>query len=210
MYRFGVSETLRSSRWSAWVFSSGLKDACFSGNGGDGFKRLIDLFAGVFAGHDGANTGFAFGDGGEGDAGGHDAGVEEGAGEVHGAAAIADEDGCDGSLAFGGSVAACVKAGACEFLLEVGGVGPKTLDAVGLVFEDVECGDAGGSDRWRVRGGEEEGAGAMVEIVDEVAAAAHVTAECSDGLGEGADLDVDFIGGVKVIDGAAAVAAEDA
>ena len=101
----------------------------------------------MFAGHDGANTGFTFGDGGEGDAGGHDSGVEEGAGEVHGAAPVADDDGCDGGLAFWGGVAAYVEAGVGELLLEVRGVGPEAVDTVGLVFEDVEGGDAGGGDR---------------------------------------------------------------
>jgi len=136
----------------------------------------------VFAGHDGANTGFTFGDGGEGDAGGHDSGVEEGARELHGAAAVADDDGGDGGLAFGGGVAADVESGVGELLLEVGGVGPEAVDAVWLVFEDVECSDAGCCDRWRMRGGEEERTGAMVEVVDEIATAADVSAESSDGF----------------------------
>ena len=100
----------------------------------------------MLAGHDGADAGFAFGDGGEGDAGGHDSGVEEGAGEVHGAAAVADDDGGDGGFALWGGVAAYVEAGVGELLLEVVGVVPEALDAVGLVFEDVEGGDAGGGD----------------------------------------------------------------
>jgi hypothetical protein len=58
-----------------------------------------------------------------------------------------------------------------------------------------------------VRGGEEERASAMVEVVDEIAAAADVTAECSDGFREGAYLDIDARGAVEVIDGAATVAA---
>ena len=123
-----------------------LQDAHFFGDGGEDFEGLIDLCAGVFAGHDGADAGFALGDGGEGDAGGHDAGVEEGAGEVHGAAAVADDDGGDGGFAGGGGAAADVEAGVGELLLEVAGVVPEALDAFGLVFEDVEGGDAGGGD----------------------------------------------------------------
>ena len=65
----------------------------------------------MFAGHDGADAGFAFGDSGEGDAGGHDAGVEERAREVHGASAVADDDGSDGGFAFWGGAAADVEAG---------------------------------------------------------------------------------------------------
>jgi len=48
-------------------------------NGGEDFEGLVDLFAGVFAGHDGADAGFALGNGGEGDSGGHEARFEEGA-----------------------------------------------------------------------------------------------------------------------------------
>ena len=157
-------------------------------------KRLIDLGAGVLAGHDGANAGFALGDGRKGDAGGHDSGVEERAGEVHGATAVADDDGGDGGFALWGGVAAYVEASVGELLLEVEGVVPQALDAVGFGFEDVEGGDAGCGDRGWMRGGEEEGAGAVVEIVDEVAAAADIAAECADCLGQSADLHVDFVG----------------
>ncbi len=94
---------------------------------------MIDFRSGVFAGHDGANAGFAFGDGGEGNAGGHDSGVEEGPGEVHGAAAVADDDGGDGGFAFWSGVAADVEAGVGELLFEVVGVVPEALDAVGFI-----------------------------------------------------------------------------
>ena len=169
-----------------------MENSHFFGDGGEDFEGLIDLGAGVLAGHDGADAGLAFGDGGEGDAGGHDAGVEESAGEVHCRAAVADDDGGDGGFAGRGGVAADVEAGVGELLLEVVGVVPEALDALGLVFENVEGGDAGGGDRGRMRGGEEKGAGAVVEVVDEVAAAADVAAERADGFGERADLDVDL------------------
>jgi hypothetical protein len=80
---------------------SGGKDPHFLGDRSEDFEGLVDLSAGVFAGHDGANASFAFGNGGEGDASGHDAGVEEGAAKVHGATAVADDDGGDGGLALG-------------------------------------------------------------------------------------------------------------
>ena len=44
-----------------------------------------------------------------------------------------------------------------------------------------------------MRGGEEEWPRAMVEVVDEIAAAADVAAECADGLGERADLHVNLL-----------------
>src|SRR6266550_9538132 len=90
---------------------SGFEDSHLLCDGGEDFKGLIDFGSGVFAGHDGANACFAFGDGGEGDAGGHDAGVEEGAGEVHGATAVSDDYGSDGGFTFWGGVAAYVEAG---------------------------------------------------------------------------------------------------
>src|SRR5580704_14898967 len=124
----------------------GLQNSHLFRDGCEDVKSLIDLGACMFAGHDGANAGFSLGDGGEGDAGGHNAGVEEGAGEVHGAAAVADDDGSYGGFAFWRGVAADVEAGVGELLLEVVGVVPEALDAVGFVFENVEGGDAGGGD----------------------------------------------------------------
>ncbi len=61
-------------------------------------------------------------------------------------AAVADDDGSDGGFAGGCGVAADVEAGVGELLLEVVRVVPEALDAVGLVLEDVEGGDAGGGD----------------------------------------------------------------
>ena len=186
-----------------------VEDTHFSGDGGEDLEGLIDLFAGVFAGHDGADAGFALGDGGEGDACGHDSCIEEGFAEVHGSAAVSDDDGSDGGFAGRSGAAAYVEAGVGELLLEVAGVRPETLDALGFLFEDGEGGDAGGRDRWRVRGGEEEGAGAVVEVVDEVAAATDVAAKGSDGLGEGAYLHIDTGSALEVIDRATAVASEN-
>ena len=127
-------------------FLSGLQYSHFLRDRGEDFEGLIDFGPGVFAGHDGADAGFALGDGGKGDAGGHDSGVEKGAGEVHSATAVADDDGGDGGFALGCGVAAYVEAGVGELLLEVVGVVPKALDSVGFVFEDVERCNAGGCD----------------------------------------------------------------
>jgi len=104
----------------------------------------------VFAGHDGANAGLAFGNSRERDAGCHEASVEEGAGEVHGPAAVADDNRGDRGLALRCGVAANIEANIGELLLEVGRVGPETLDTLGFGLEDVEGGDAGGRDRWWV------------------------------------------------------------
>jgi len=50
----------------------------------------------------------------------------------------------------------------------------------------------------------------VAEVVDEVLGAADIAAEDADGLGEGADLDIDAAVKPEVVDGAATVAAEDA
>lgn len=181
-----------------------------SRSGGEDFERLVELLARVFAGHDDADARLAFGDGWESDASSHQAMLEQRAREVHGLAAIAQDDGDDGRLGGRGRAAADVEAGVLKLLLEVGGVVPQALDAFGLVLEDVECCDTGGGDRWRVRRAEQEGACAMVEEVDEISRSADITAERADGLRERTDLHVDLAVDIKVIDGAAAVAAENA
>jgi hypothetical protein len=146
-----------------------LQDAHLSGGGGEDLEGLVQLLAGMLTGHDDADAGLAFGNGGECDAGGHKALFEEGLGEVHGAAAVSDDDGDDGRFRGGGGVSADVEARGGELLLEVVGVGPEALDAFGLVLKNVEGCDAGGGDGRRMRGGEEEGARAVVEKVDQVA-----------------------------------------
>ncbi len=110
--------------------------------------------------------------------------------EVHGSASVADDDGCDGRLAGGCGAAAYVEPGVRELLLEVAGVGPETLDAFRLVLEHVERRDARCRDRRRVRGGEEKRTGAVIEVVDEVAAAADITAQRANGLRERAHLHI--------------------
>jgi hypothetical protein len=64
--------------WTSWFDNllSGLQDSYRLGDCGEYFKGLIDFGSGVFAGHDGADAGFAFGDCGKGDTGSHYARVE--------------------------------------------------------------------------------------------------------------------------------------
>jgi len=73
------------------------------------FEGLIELLAGVLAGHDGADAGLPSGPS-EGDAGAEDARFEEGAREIHGLAAVADDDGRDRGFARRGIDAADVEA----------------------------------------------------------------------------------------------------
>jgi hypothetical protein len=178
-------------------------------NAGQDFQCLVDLPAGVLAGHDGANAGFALGNGWEGDAGGHETSVEESFAEVHRLASVTDDDRRDGRFALWGGFAADVETGVGELLLEVVSVGPEALDALRLGLENVEGCNAGSRDRWRVRGGEEEWPSAVIEIVDEIARAADVAAECSNSFGQRAYLHIDALRAVKMIHTAATIAAEN-
>ena len=49
-----------------------LKNGHLASRRRQGFEVYVDLVAGMLAGHDATDAGFAFGDGREGDAGGHD------------------------------------------------------------------------------------------------------------------------------------------
>ena len=86
-----------------------------------------------------------------------------------------DDDGADAGVAFwdGG------EAETGEFRLEVAGVGPEGVDPSGYVFEDIEGGEAGGSDGRRM----EKRPGSMAESVNEILAAADVAAENAGAVG---------------------------
>src|SRR5690348_9966661 len=119
-------------------------------------EGLVQPVAGVGGGHDGADARLALGNGGESDAGGHHAFLEEGAGEFHGEAAFAHDDGGDGGFAARSVDAADVEPQAAQLLLEEVGVLPEFFDALGLFLQHFEGGDAGGGHRGRMRGGEQE------------------------------------------------------
>ena len=136
----------------------------------------------MLAGHDGTDASLTFRDGRKRYARCHDSGIEESTGEIHSATAVANNDGSYWSFAFGSGVAAYVEAGVSELLFEVVGVVPETLDAIGLAFENVEGGDARCGDGGRMRRGEKEGTGSVIEIVDEIATPTDVAAQGADGL----------------------------
>lgn len=92
-------------------------------------------------GHDGADAGFSARDGGEADAGGPQACLKERGGKLVRSLGFADEDGGDGGLA-GPDVEALF----AERVLVVARVVPELGDALRLLFEEVEGGEAGGGD----------------------------------------------------------------
>src|SRR5262249_46969336 len=141
----------------------------------------------------------------EADSGGEHALLEQLARELVRESGLADDHGGDRRLADAG-----IETGRCEALLEVARVLPKTVDTLGLLLENVEGGETRRGDGRGVRGREEERARAVVEELDQVAAAADVAAEDADRLRERADLNVNTAVESEMVDGAAAVASEDA
>ncbi len=93
--------------------------------------------------------------------------------------------------------------------LEVAGVVPQPLDPLGLLLEHVERRETGSRHRRRMRGGEQEGPRPVIEEIDQVAAAAHVSTQHADGFRERPHLDVHAPVEAKVIHGAAPVLAQD-
>ena len=144
---FGWAPNLLRREREEWPFvCSGGEDLHLTCDAAQDFEGLIDLLARVLAGHDGADAGFALGNGGKGDAASHKSGVEEGSAEIHCLAAVADDDGRDRGFALGSGFPAYVETGVGELFLEVGGVGPEALDAFGLGLEEIKGGDASGGD----------------------------------------------------------------
>src|SRR5208337_1040373 len=73
--------------------------------------------------------------------------------------------------------AANIEAEVAQLFFPVAGVLPQFLHEFRLLFQHVECGDAGGGDGWRMRGREQEWTPAMVEKLDEIACAADIAAQ---------------------------------
>ena len=133
-------------------------------------------------GHDGAHPGFAFGDGGKRDAGAQHSLPKQLAREFHGAGAISKDDWGNGRFAGGRGFAADVEAQEAQLFFPEAGVFPKLVDTLGLLLENIKGGNAGGRDGGWMRGRKQEGPGAVVEVIDEVARAADVAAERADGF----------------------------
>src|SRR5260370_13499820 len=81
----------------------------------------------------------------------------------------------DGRLADPG-----IESGGLQARFEVARIVPKLFDALGLLFEYVEGGQAGGGHCRRVRRRKEERARAGGEELDQVAAAAYIPAQHAD------------------------------
>ena len=87
---------------------------------------------------------------------------------------------------------------------------PQPLDDLRLLLEHVERRDARGGDGRRMRRREQKRPRAVIEELDQRAAAGDVAAERADRLRQRADLDVHAAVHAEVIDGAAAVPPEHA
>ena len=125
--------------------------------------------------------------------------------EPAGRGRVAHHHRCDRRLGDAG-----IEAEPGEFGLEPTGIRPETFDEFRLVLEDLDRGDARSRDGGWVRCREEERPRAVVQELDQVAAAAHVSAQHADRLGERPHLNVHASIQAEVIDGAAPVAPEHA
>ena len=168
-------------------------------------ERELQLVARVRGRDDGADARLVARDGRKRDALREDALLEQPVRQLHRQRALADDHRRDRALAQAGVEAERLQAG-----LEEPRVLPQPLDDLRLLLEHVERRDARGRDRRRMRGREQERPRAVIEELDQRAAAGDVAAERADRLRQRADLDVDAAVHAEVIDGAAAVPAEHA
>ena len=88
-----------------------LQDRHLFSCGEQDIEGLVELLSGVLTGHNDADAGLALGHCGEGYARCHQTLKEELAGEIHGAATVAQDDGDDRSLAGWGGASTDVEAG---------------------------------------------------------------------------------------------------
>jgi hypothetical protein len=85
------------------------------------------------------------------------------------------------------------------------GVFPETLDVLGLLLHDVEGSHRGHDEGSGERGGEDEGPGMVLDVVDHVLVADDEAAEGGEALREGAHGDIDLLHEVEVRRGTAAL-----
>src|SRR5205085_7998221 len=126
--------------------------------------------------------------------------------EVHGEAAVADDDGCDGRLARRSILPADVEPNPAELFFPIACVGPEVLDQLRLLLKDIERSDAGGGHARRMRRREQKRTRAVIKELDQVARAANISADSADRLGQCAYLDVDASVNIEVVNCAAAIA----
>src|SRR6185437_6050389 len=160
--------------------------------------------------HDGAQACLAFRHRGKGDAGHEYAFLEQLAAEVHGQLAFADDNRRDRRFAGWRVAASNVEAEQAQLFLEETCIAPQLVDQLRLFFQDFEGSDAGGRDRRRMRGGEQERTSAVIEEVNQIFGTADVAAQRANGFGERAHLDINPAMYVEMVNGAAAVASQDA
>ena len=111
--------------------------------------------------------------------------LEELVGKLHCQFPLADDDRSNGCFAGPG-----VESQAAQAVLEQARVLPQAFDQGGLLFQDLEGRQAGGGYRRRMRGGKKKGPGAVVQVLDQSAAPADVSAQSPHGLGKRPHLNI--------------------
>src|SRR5579884_3767856 len=137
----------------------------------------IEHLARMRRGHNGSNASFAARHRREPNSGGIQPGVEQLPREAVRGGRFANHNGRNRRFALP-RIESCVP----ESALKIPRVLPQAFNSLRLLFEDVEGGKAGGGDAGRVRRREQERSRAMVQKLNQVAAAAHVSAEYADSL----------------------------
>ena len=87
---------------------------------------------------------------------------------------------------------------------------PKLVDALGFGLEDFQGLEHAADDRGGERGGEDEAAGLVAQVFDDLALAGDESAHRAERFREGAHDDVDLVVDSEMVDRAAAERAEDA
>ena len=108
-------------------------------------EGFVEVLSRVGGRDDGADTRFGVRHSGESDSLREDALLEEAIAQIHGFAAFAGDDGCNGALAGSG-----VEAEVAQPFLKVASVLPEAIDALRLIEEHVDGGDTGCRHRRRV------------------------------------------------------------
>ena len=165
------------------------------------FERPIELRLSVGRRHDGAHARPPFRHRREADARGEHTLRKQFARQLVRRGCLAHDHRGDGRLADAG-----VESRVRQPLFEIARVVPQRVDTFGLLFQYVERRQTRRRHGRRVRGRKQERTRAVVEKLDQVAAAAHVPAEHAYGFRKRAHLHVHAAVQVEMVDGSAPVA----
>src|SRR5688572_17870937 len=148
-------------------------------------ERNLKIAARVGGHHDGTHPRLVTRNRREADSLGEHPLFEQAIGQLHRFRCVSGDHRSDWALA-----GPCIEPELPQSLLEELRVGPELVDELRFFEEHLERRETRRDDRWRMRGREKKRPPAMMKEIDQAAAAGHVTPERSDGLRQGAHLNV--------------------